>query len=75
MSTQITPKEIERLSRKDREYWDTIRRREIFREFRFSMCNLGIPLPIPLNNVWFTHEYCKKFGNKSVEPIQENPLP
>lgn len=61
------------LGMKDWEHWNTVDRRGIFRSLRHTLYHLKIPMPIPMNLVDFSAEYCKKYGDPSVERIKEAP--
>lgn len=65
--------EVKVLSAKDWEFWETIDRRGIFRSLRNTLYKLKLPMPIPMNLVDFSAEYCKKYGDPSVEQIEEQP--
>lgn len=61
------------LSEKDYMFWETIDRRNTFRALRIALGNLGIDLRVPMNLVDFTDEYCKKYGDPSIERMKTPP--
>lgn len=64
---------IKTLSRKDRQHWATINRRDTFRDFRYTLTKLDLSIYIPMNLVVYTHSYCKQYGDPSIERIKRDP--
>lgn len=59
--------EYDFLSEKDYIFWETMNRRNTFRALRVTLSNLGLDMRVPMNLVYFTEDYCKKYGDPSVE--------
>jgi len=66
-------KYVSTLGHKDFMLWETIDRRGVFRGLRQTLHRMGIPLNIPMNSAEITHEYCKEYGDPSIERLDEHP--
>lgn len=63
--------EIEKDYIKSMVFPDTIIGRKRFREFRMSMCNIGISINVPFSDARVTHEYCKKYATIQEPDIRK----
>lgn len=66
-------KKVKRLNFKDRKFWTTVQGRNIFRSMRQTLYKLGMYMPVPNNDVIYTHAYCEEWGNDSMEMFDEPP--
>ena len=61
------------LSDKDFMCWETIDRRDVFRDMRYLLSKLDLHMNIPFNHVDYSHKYCLDYGDNSIEKIKTAP--